>query len=525
MWNKFPALREASTKRMASNVANHWAGGMVGVSVGGTLGVMSVFSRHTRCSMMLIVPGIFAGRGRSFMLTAAMGLLIDGPIGSINYNIEQVIQSLTCMYDQMRILACQYDAQFRTIFDQVGTILEDVYTIVKEQRRQMAEMTQKLTGELKAQAEKRQRQIEKQLKDLDGQLGTLRGVINAPGNVLSTVCNGVRSVISTTGKLFSDAGKGLSQAVNKIKNFFGRRRKRADECSIPPVVPNLLDVDVPGLNMEALQEWIKTMFPDFDVLDLDLNDFKDTLKSNSIVDIRAKIIGILRNIFVLVQDYSNYLKKVFYLVSLFLVILDAFTYLQKYWSDDSFDNMYVDDNLRRLWRVDKKEKLTPLRNWELSEKYQMSSSMKISKKEAKRILIKAIPTMVFTSLTMTILVMDYALANLLSTLLKHGEFGISFAGMEQGLNLGDLFGEVESGQTSLASLRLEGFDLSTEPCLPRPKRTRYHQTGILALIVVTASLSCIFDAYASRWRAIICNFYYNSQALERGEYLFKKIKA
>ena len=58
------------------------------------------------------------------MLTAAAGLLIDGPVSSINYNVEQIIDTLTCMYDQMRIMACRYDADFRTIFDQVGEILK-----------------------------------------------------------------------------------------------------------------------------------------------------------------------------------------------------------------------------------------------------------------------------------------------------------------------------------------------------------------------------------------------------------------
>jgi hypothetical protein len=42
---------------------------------------------------MLIVPGMFVGRGRSFMLTAGLGMLIDGPISSINYNIEQASTS------------------------------------------------------------------------------------------------------------------------------------------------------------------------------------------------------------------------------------------------------------------------------------------------------------------------------------------------------------------------------------------------------------------------------------------------
>ena len=66
-----------------------------------------------------------------------------------------------------------------------------------------------------------------------------------------------------------------------------------------------------------------------------------------------------------------------------------------------------------------------------------------------RIILQALPTIVFTAITISALISDYALASLLSLLLKHGQFGISFEGMEQGINLGDLFGEVETGKRTI----------------------------------------------------------------------------
>ena len=73
-----------------------------------------------------------------------------------------------------------------------------------------------------------------------------------------------------------------------------------------------------------------------------------------------------------------------------------------------------------------------------------------------RILIQTIPTILFTSVAVTILIADYTLASLLGMLLKYGQFGISFAGMEYGLNLGDLFNEVAAGEQTMASIKLEG---------------------------------------------------------------------
>ncbi|XP_059079797.1 protein sneaky-like [Tigriopus californicus] len=524
--SSFPSGRlrmDADNETMAYR--DHALGGMVGLGVTGSLGLASIFSTHIRSSMMLIIPGLFAARGRSLMLTAAMGILIDGPINNINYNVEQIIGSVTCMYEQMKTMACRYDIQFRNVFDQVAGILEDIHEIVQEQRQQIAEMASHLSQDLQAEVRAHQRRVQKKMENLKGKLGTLQGVINAPGNLLNGVCSGVNSALAGTGRFFQDVGKGLGDTVKKIWNFFGRRRKRDSGCGIPSVIPSIGDINVPEVNLDALKKWAKELFPDLNVLDLNLSEFEGTIDSTSILELRGKIIGILRDVFEMVQSWTKHTKKIFYLVSLILVVLDAFQYLKNYWSDDSFDNLYVDNNLRRLWRDHGKEKLTPLRHWELNEKFQMSASVKISKREATRILTQSIPTMVFTAIVIAVLVTDFALANLLGVLLEHGDYAISFAGMEQGLNLGDLFGQVNSGEVSLASLKLEGFDMSSEPCLPRATHTSYSSLSILALIIVVSGCSCIFDAYACRWRAVICNFYYSTRAKERGEYLYKRIKA
>ena len=69
---------------------------IIGYSVGGStsliLGTASIWSKGLRCSLILILPGLFSGRGRAFLMTLATGLLIDGSVGSINYNLEEIIR-------------------------------------------------------------------------------------------------------------------------------------------------------------------------------------------------------------------------------------------------------------------------------------------------------------------------------------------------------------------------------------------------------------------------------------------------
>ena len=64
------------------------------ISVAATIGLAigSVWSKRLRCSLILILPGLFSGRGRAMLMTLATGLLIDGPIMGITYNSQDVVR-------------------------------------------------------------------------------------------------------------------------------------------------------------------------------------------------------------------------------------------------------------------------------------------------------------------------------------------------------------------------------------------------------------------------------------------------
>ena len=84
---------------------------MIGLSIGGsvtlTLGTSSIFCKDLRCSMLLVIPGLFAGRGRAMMLTLVVGFLIDGPLDSIQNNLEKLIDSFVCLYKQGKTVVCE----------------------------------------------------------------------------------------------------------------------------------------------------------------------------------------------------------------------------------------------------------------------------------------------------------------------------------------------------------------------------------------------------------------------------------
>ena len=96
--------------------------------------------------------------------------------------------------------------------------------------------------------------------------------------------------------------------------------------------------------------------------------------------------------------------------------------------------------------------------------------------------------------------------------------------MENGVSLQSLFLGLESGQVNLIDLNVQGFNLSTDPCLPSPKTTNHVQIAIIAIIIIASILSCVFEAYIFRLRANICNTCFPDRAKQRAEYLYKRIQ-
>ena len=158
-----------------------------------------------------------------------------------------------------------------------------------------------------------------------------------------------------------------------------------------------------NMNIDAvnkLNKWAQDLVPDFDVKVEGSPDISKLLKVPSISDIRGKLSNIIKDSFNSVRYYLAYTKNCFMLISLICLTISAARYLLSYYSDDAYDNRFVDNTLRNLWRHESYEKLTPIRRWELNEKFQVAASIKLSKKELKRMVTRAFPTMIMIVLTL-----------------------------------------------------------------------------------------------------------------------------
>ena len=85
------------------------------------------------------------------------------------------------------------------------------------------------------------------------------------------------------------------------------------------------------------------------------------------------------------------LSKLMFL-TICLLLFEAMDYMRKYDSDDSFDNVAIDGNLRDFWEKERKTPLTPLRNWELRDRYYMAASATLSKQDLWYSFLNSVPT-------------------------------------------------------------------------------------------------------------------------------------
>ena len=132
------------------------------------------------------------------------------------------------------------------------------------------------------------------------------------------------------------------------------------------------------------------------------------LAAKDIDQIRKKLTQILGIFFDQVKLTLTSFSKLLYL-TLFWLVFDALNYMRRYYSDDSFDNACIDESLGQFWENNEKVPLTPLRYWELNEKYHYVTSAKLSLHEIKEMALHSIPTIIVATGIMAIRFSDIGL--------------------------------------------------------------------------------------------------------------------
>ena len=503
---------------MISNSSSHY----IGLGVGGTSGVVltaaSLFSVRTRCSMVLMIPSILTKRGRGFIFTFITGLLVDGPIDTIEKNLQEVIRSFTCMYDQMKRIGDHFLSQFEVTFSSLADIMKTVAVMVTEMKHTIEEHAKKSTRAARDKLEKTKKDIQKQIDKIKSDIEEMKpkGFFKYLNNACSEVENLGNEVNAGTRDFSAVAGGAIQNTLQRvwkpvesiIGNIFGRRKRRSS-CIVdkPTIKINLTELGIDFMKYP----------PDMNIVDIDFDDIP-SIKGPNMKHIREQMKAILQKAVQFGKHVAKWISKIFY-ISILRLIVDAIKFMRNYYSDDEFDNMFIDGNIERLWKIENMEELTPMRRWELNSCYQISTSFKLKREEVKEMFIELIPTIVFTMSALGLLIADFSFSSALEAFRKNAKFGFTFEGLENGITLNSLKSK------NINTLTVQPFNLTTDPCLPVPTSTNPTNLSVVLLLLTFCAITCFLNAYMARLRSRICNQFFPERASERGKYLFKKIQA
>ena len=88
---------------------------------------------------------------------------------------------------------------------------------------------------------------------------------------------------------------------------------------------------LPGENyVKKLKEYVREIMPDWDLVDFNLDDISNLLQTQDVNVIREDILNAIKIVFNQVQKVAQNIKKVFYVIPLIMLMVDAYRYMIKY---------------------------------------------------------------------------------------------------------------------------------------------------------------------------------------------------
>lgn len=102
-------------------------------------------STHMRCIILLMVPSLFTGKGRTVIMGIIFAMLLSGPVVNIAYNTQQAANSLACtqelIYNQTTLLKHQLEEPIRKLEQRIYEGLKNLEILANSIEKAIAPIT------------------------------------------------------------------------------------------------------------------------------------------------------------------------------------------------------------------------------------------------------------------------------------------------------------------------------------------------------------------------------------------------
>ena len=168
-----------------------WTGTLSGAS----LTLSSLFSTRIRCSLALMVPSLLTKRGRAFMLTFVTSLVLKGPVDTIQFNLQEVVRSQTCLYEGFKSLSQRCDFNNKKILNYSNSMVDIVNQVTKEQEQDLKLQLKKANAHQKETMRKIEEQHAQALKRASIKISRVQSYYRVQGLVNPLAWGGVFGVV------------------------------------------------------------------------------------------------------------------------------------------------------------------------------------------------------------------------------------------------------------------------------------------------------------------------------------------
>ncbi|KAH3702797.1 hypothetical protein DPMN_077823 [Dreissena polymorpha] len=462
------------------------------------------FSSYCRCIVSLCFPNFFTGKGRAVLLTVLLSLIVSYPLENITNNAKETGKSMSCVVELAANQSRYLQGQLRQPVEELKAHIETQFAFVKRLSKTVKDAYGDATNALNVANDALDSTIQainRARQECEGRLSSASSSCsnfchNLPLSWIGLSCDSACSSLSTIGdqckhlSVINDpltaVSKQARDALNKAMSFF-------------------------DVSFEKLE--------DFSASSNASKNFKDIKKEiNEAIESKAKT---LLSVF-------GIGKKVLSL-SLLVLFVQSFLYLRNYLAKDSFDNIYITAQFRKLDNENKaqgRESVLPLKKKE-KHKYVNTQSKKLNPSELAYCKLGLVQVLLHFIMCLLIVIFDLGLYYILDLVRIHGQVDMEVKGHGE-------FRIQVNGEGIFANfyrLFIDNLNLdkryqssvNVSDCLPDPSPPNYNMYLVFLIMYAVATAIVFLQGYGMRLRRIISAYFYPEQELARLDYLHKKI--
>ncbi|XP_033624688.1 DC-STAMP domain-containing protein 2-like [Asterias rubens] len=478
------------------------------------------FSRQFSCMMLLMIPQLFSGKGRTILMAYVFLLVITGPLENLTHNIDVAGQSQVCgielalnQSNTVFQLATAPLAPFMDGFKSLFGKLNSLLSRVKSGFNVMTRAT-RATGNA----------IQLVYDWIAGIVTRCNYFMMRPAEK----CRDLLTVVAAKCRRKLGIFQFLCKIVDIAKNVCSVAEVLDLLCELPRMMGTAIkkcgdgkkETVVAAFNKVQQKLYVKLSVSHDLTFDAEFSTTLKQIRDN----MRGEVEDRLRT-FTLVLNWLNRVLSFTFLLLLFR----AYRYHHRYLTKDKHDNWYITEHFEEVDEIRVNMGKSGLLPLNLKERWTFikPDSIRLAKPEKRRFLLSITLWITEVCYATMVIVSDYAAYWFLDMVRLHSEINV-FANSPGAVTIhvegqGILADIYRALVESLDPQYIHDIEFDTTKCLPQATLPDTELVYMITAIFIVCLFMVIFEAYGLRLRRYIMSKHYPERERVRAVWLYNHI--